>query len=76
MATIQTRTALVSTVSAAPAVIPASWDRFAWILFAGLTAAVLLTFRHYGITFDEEVQKYPFTSPCLDGAARGIGPTI
>jgi hypothetical protein len=57
MATIQTRTALVSTVSAAPAVIPASWDRLAWILFAGLTAAVLLTFRHYGITFDEEVQN-------------------
>jgi hypothetical protein len=56
MATIQSRTALVSTVSA-PAAIPALWDRLAWILFAGLTAAVFLTFRSYGITFDEEVQN-------------------
>ena len=56
MATIQSRTALVSTVSA-PAAIPALWDRLAWILFAGLTVAVFLTFQHYGITFDEEVQN-------------------
>jgi hypothetical protein len=56
MAIIQSRTVLVSTVSA-PAAIPALWDRLAWILFTGLTAAVFLTFRHYGITFDEEVQN-------------------
>ena len=56
MATTQSRTALVSTVSA-PAAIPALWDRLAWTLFAGLTAAVFLTFRNYGITFDEEVQN-------------------
>jgi hypothetical protein len=56
MAIIQARTALVSTVSA-PATIPALWDRLAWILFTGMTVAVFLTFRNYGITFDEEVQN-------------------
>lgn len=36
---------------------PALWDRLSWLLFAGLAAAVALTFRHYGITYDEEVQN-------------------
>ncbi|EWY37911.1 hypothetical protein N825_16035 [Skermanella stibiiresistens SB22] len=56
MATLESRTALVGAPSATLA-IPALWDRLAWLLFTGLAATVFLTFRHYGVTFDEDVQN-------------------
>ena len=56
MATILPKTTLVKSI-AAPAVTLVHWDRMAWVLFAGLCLMVGLTFRNYGITYDEEVQK-------------------
>jgi hypothetical protein len=32
------------------------WDRIAWCWLAGALALALLTFRHYGVPFDEQVQ--------------------